>query len=421
MIVFFKVKNFKSIKDELTLSFAASSISELTDSNVHQKGRDNLLRSSLLYGHNASGKSKILDALVFCRWFVLNSATETNSKNEIGVEPFELSALTEEMPSKFEICFYVGTVKYRYGFEATEKRVTKEWLLESKKLKEYPLFLRIESDIQIDEKRFLEAKGLEKRTRQNVLFLSVCSQWNVSKAEKITEWFDDIYTVHGLMDEDFRSLSIELLKNKKFSEMVLSFIKKADLGIQGIDVLDIPIPVEDIIENVPEELKDTFRDKFKERKEKAIIVLHKKYDKNNKEVGVTPFLLDKHESEGTKKYFNLIGVFVDAILGGKLVVIDEFDARFHTLLSKSILKLFNSNDIKSEAQLLVAGHDTALLDKRILRRDQICFVEKDSFGATQFTSLVEYKPRKDSPIDKNYLDGRYGGIPMISDLEEIFK
>jgi AAA15 family ATPase/GTPase len=85
------------------------------------------------------------------------------------------------------------------------------------------------------------------------------------------------------------------------------------------------------------------------------------------------------------------------------------------------LKIFNSENIRSEAQLLVASHDTALLDKRILRRDQICIVEKNQFGSTELTSLVEFKPRKESPYDKSYLDGKYGGIPMISDLEEIFK
>ncbi|NCA22578.1 MAG: ATP-binding protein, partial [Crocinitomicaceae bacterium] len=164
-----------------------------------------------------------------------------------------------------------------------------------------------------------------------------------------------------------------------------------------------------------------FRDKYSEKNEQAIIVAHKKFDKNNKEIGLEPFLLDAQESEGTKKFFNLTGVFVNAIHHGRLVIIDEFDARFHTLLTKAILKIFNSENIRSEAQLLVASHDTALLDKRILRRDQICIVEKNQFGSTELTSLVEFKPRKESPYDKNYLDGKYGGIPMISDLEEIFK
>lgn len=101
------------------------------------------------------------------------------------------------------------------------------------------------------------------------------------------------------------------------------------------------------------------------------------------------------------------------------MVIDEFDARLHTLLTKSILKLFHSSQTKSKAQLLVASHDTALLDRNLLRRDQIYFVEKDKYGATETTALVEYKPRKESPYDRNYLDGKYGAIPFIDALESL--
>ena len=129
--------------------------------------------------------------------------------------------------------------------------------------------------------------------------------------------------------------------------------------------------------------------------------------------------MDDQESEGTKKYFNLVGVFITALQENRLVVIDEFDARLHTLLTKSILKLFNSPQTKSKAQLLVASHDTALLDRNLLRRDQIYFVEKNKFGATEVTSLVEFKPRKESPYDKNYLEGKYGAIPFIDGLESL--
>ena len=136
-------------------------------------------------------------------------------------------------------------------------------------------------------------------------------------------------------------------------------------------------------------------------------------------MGSVPLLLNKSESEGTKKYFNIIGLLITALLENRVVVIDEFDARLHTLLTKAILKLFNSSVIKSTAQLIVASHDTALLDREILRRDQIYFIEKNVYGASSAVSLVEYKPRKDSPYDKNYLEGKYGAIPFIEDLEKL--
>jgi AAA15 family ATPase/GTPase len=260
---------------------------------------------------------------------------------------------------------------------------------------------------------------LEKRTRKNALFLSVASQWNVSKAQKIDEWVESIFTVHGMEDNEYRKFTIELLDDKKYSALINSFIKKADLGINNIDVVDIPIKVEDIIKKVPDELKDFFKKGFKERSEKAVFAIHSKYNDNNEIVGSVPLLLNKSESEGTKKYFNIIGLLITALLENRVVVIDEFDARLHTLLTKAILKLFNSSVIKSTAQLIVASHDTALLDREILRRDQIYFIEKNVYGASSAVSLVEYKPRKDSPYDKNYLEGKYGAIPFIEDLEKL--
>jgi AAA15 family ATPase/GTPase len=148
----------------------------------------------------------------------------------------------------------------------------------------------------------------------------------------------------------------------------------------------------------------------------AIYALHNIYDDQNRVVNTIPFYLDKSESEGTKKYFNMIGILITAIQEGRLVIIDEFDARLHTLLSKAILKLFNSPETASHAQLLVASHDTALLDREILRRDQIYFIEKNQYGATNATSLVEFKARKETPFDKNYLEGKYGAIPIVHDL-----
>ncbi|SDR71835.1 AAA family ATPase [Christiangramia echinicola] len=418
MIVFFKVRNYKSIKDTLTLNFNSTGISEHVETNLIHKGRHDLLKSYVLYGHNGSGKSKILDALVFFRWFILNSAIEKHSSEEIDVEPFLLNEKTQEEPCFFEMSFYIDKTKYRYGFEATEKKVTKEWLLESKKIKEYPVFLRIEKEFKIDSKRFVNADGLEKRTRDNALFLSVCAQWNVKKAEKINSWFDNIFTVHGLSDIEYRDITLELLENDYHRELINRFIRKADLGINEVDTFEIKY--DDIIKKIPKDLKESANERLKGKDHKAILMMHNIYNDKNEVVGSRPFILDKHESEGTKKFFNLLGVYISAIKNNSLIIMDEFDARLHTLLTKALLKLFGSEKIKSESQMIVACHDTAILDSSLLRRDQIGFVEKNKFGATELTSLVEYKPRKESPYDRNYLKGKYGGIPMIDDLEDLF-
>lgn len=420
MIIYFKVANYKSIKDPITLDFSATSISEHSESNLIRLNKSILVKSILLYGHNASGKSKLLDALVYFKWLINNSATEKQSNEKIDVSPFAFSTSTEKKASFFEICFFLGTVQYRYGFEANREVVKREWLIEVRTTTEYPLFLRINQELDIDIKRFENADGLEKRMRKNALFLSVASQWNVPKAEKINEWFANIITVHGLDDKYYRDFTLDLLKNKQYSKLVTAFIKKADLGINDIDVLDVPIKVDDIVQRAPEELREFFKKQFVETSQKAVFALHNKYNAKKDIVDSVPLLLDHEESEGTRKYFNLIGVLIISLLENRVVIIDEFDARLHTLLTKAILKLFNSSIIDSQAQLIAASHDTALLDREILRRDQIYFIEKDKFGASSAVSLVEYKSRKETPYDKNYLEGKYGATPFIDDLEKLF-
>lgn len=422
MLVYFKVGNYKSVKDTLTLNFLPGSIGEHESSNVIQNDKLPLLKSLLLYGHNASGKSNILDAFVFFKWFVNNSATYKQNNEPITVEPFAFNASTADGPSFFEIAFVLGKTKYRYGFETDKVSIHKEWLLESKALKEsreYPVFLRMKQDFEIDLKRFENSEKLEKRTRKNALFLSVASQWNVSKAQKIDEWIASIFTVNGLADFAYRNLTIDLLKDKKYGKMIDRFIQNADLGIHSIDLADKPIEPETSMLQNPEKFGSVVKEGFTGSTDKTVFTVHDKFNDENEKIGTVTFPMDKAESEGTKKYFNMVGLLIIALLEGRVVVIDEFDARLHPLLSKAVIKLFNSSVFRSNAQLLAASHDTALLDRELLRRDQIYFIEKDMYGASKAISLVEYKPRKDTTFDKNYLDGKYGAIPFIEDLEKL--
>jgi AAA15 family ATPase/GTPase len=420
MLVYFKVSNFKSIKDEITLNFNSTSLSEHEQSNLIKTDRTNLLKSIILFGHNASGKSKVLDALVFFRWFVLGSASDMQSNDEIDVEPFEKSKTFSKKPSSFEICFILNDQKYRYGFVVDKHLVHKEWLLESKYKKEYSVFLRLNQSFQLDSKRFPNALDIDKKTRKNALFLSVAAKWNVPKAEKIDRWFRSIYTLHGIADSSYRQVTIDRLKDSRCKNIINRFIHKADLGINSIETMDIEVKAEDLISKVPEKFHPVFKETYKNHIETVVLTNHNVFNDNNDVVDNVTFILDKSESEGTKKLFNILGVIVTAIIEDRLLIIDEFDGRLHTLLSKSILKLFNSEKILSKAQLLVSSHDTALLDSTIFRRDQIYFVEKSIYGASSVTSLVEYKPRKETPFDKNYLDGKYGALPFIDDLESLF-
>ena len=124
--------------------------------------------------------------------------------------------------------------------------------------------------------------------------------------------------------------------------------------------------------------------------------------------------MDKHESEGTKKLFALSGPLVDTLKYGKVLIIDELDARLHPLLTQQLIKLFNESEKNPKcAQLVFTTQDTNLLDHQHLRRDQIWFAEKDHLGASHLYSLVEFKIDNDAPFERDYIQGRYGAIPYL--------
>ena len=284
MLIYFKVGNYKSIAKPVVLNFNPSAISEFQESNVINEGKIPLLKTMLLYGHNASGKSKILDAFVYMIWFINSSATNTQSNEPIDVEPFELNESLSRQPSYFEISFIIGKMKYRYGFEADKKSILKEWLMESKAIKdakEYSVFLRIKQDFQIDLKRFENAEQLEKKARNNALFLSVASQWNVPKAAMIDKWLQRIFTFHGMEDARYRNYTIDFMKDSKSVELISKFMKRADLGISGLEVIEVPVKVEDIIKRAPDKLKNFISEEFKDRVQKTVLTTHEQYNDKN--------------------------------------------------------------------------------------------------------------------------------------------
>ncbi|AYN85729.1 ATP-binding protein [Pseudomonas aeruginosa] len=148
---------------------------------------------------------------------------------------------------------------------------------------------------------------------------------------------------------------------------------------------------------------------------------HKVFDENGKAAGLIEFDLEKNESEGTKKLVALSGPLIDVLENSLILFIDEFDARLHPVISKQLISIFNNSPKNNNnAQLIVASHDTNLLDKDLLRRDQIWFTEKDIYGSSHLNSLLEYRVRNDASFEKDYISGKYGAIPLLGDSCMIF-
>ncbi len=422
MLVQFSVSNYRSIKDEVVLNLSAASISEHED-HVFDAGKKygRLLRCGAIYGANASGKSNLIRAMSFLRYFVMRSATKMQAGDPImGISPFKLDAECENKPSVFEISFLIKGVFYRYGFSVTSLAVEKEWLYytpDTERSREVMLFDRVGLEFQIGS-HFKQARGLveKARARDNALFLSVAAQFNVTLATEIILWFKYFHAMATTERMPFEEYTIrKLLEDEKLLPEITRFIANADPGIQEVKLRRYTIIPEKLPKNMPEDVKQ----KLIKDGDFEILFAHKKNGHSN---DVTYFDLHE-ESEGTQKMFALSVPIMENLRNGEIVVLDEIETHLHPLLVQYILKLFHSPETNPKnAQLIFTTHNVGLLDKEFLRRDQIYFTEKDSNGATQLFSLVEYKnkPRNDASYAKDYMLGKYGAIPSFAEPKSLF-
>ena len=245
MLIEFEVGNYLSFKKPVRLSMlAANPIKDYPAENTFEAGRYRLLKSAVIYGANASGKSNLISAMAFMRWFVLNSSKETQVEEKIQVTPFKLDTATEYEPSHFEICFLHNGQRYRYGFEVDKFNIRKEWLFYIKKIKEVALFLREDDGIDIS-KDFSEGKGLEEKTRDNALFLSVVAQFNGTISGSILKWFQGFRALHGLYDHQYEKFTVNLMQNESARLLLVDLIRRADVGISDMLVQDLPTSEDD--------------------------------------------------------------------------------------------------------------------------------------------------------------------------------
>lgn len=399
MLIDIRIGNFLSFKDVINFSMV-SLPKETEESTVFTVNNVQLLKSAVIYGANASGKSNLLKAVAFMRRFVFESSKESQATEPITVDPFKLSTEHENKPSLFEMTFLCNQKKFRYGFEVDQKRVHSEWLFFVPTRTEANLFLREQEYIKTG-KYFKEGKGLENKTRPNALFLSVAAQFNGEISTKILQWFKNLNVLSGLDDNSHIGFTLTQLENKTILKRYLKLLKIADMGIENISINKIKID-------------------FDKPPEKTTVSTHHfKYDKDMNEAGIENFDLAKDESEGTQKFLYFTGPLLDTLDNGKILFVDELDARFHPIMTRFIIQLFRSKQTNPHnAQLIFATHDTKLLDKKLFRKDQIWFTEKDKYGATDLYSLVEYKDEDDIlSFEDSYMLGEYGAIPFLSEFE----
>ena len=419
MLIEFSTSNFRSVKDKQALSLSAAKGGELAESNTFETSigkLPSLLRSAVMYGANASGKSNTIRALGIMQFLVLNSFSALQEGQPIPVTPFLFNTESTEEPSKFEIVFLSEGTRYQYGFTATQQRIIDEWLVaypEGKPQKWFERALNKDTatyDWQFSRNFIGQKEIIKMATRSNALFLSTAIQLNNEQLKPVFNWFaSKLVVILPGININLQS-TIDHCASESEKRLIMSFMNAADISIVNINLekkLFDPSMLPVVI--IPE-LREKMLSDLRDKELTTVKFVH------NTDKGTIALNLND-ESQGTQKLFAFAGPWLDVLAHGKVLVIDELDTSLHPLLVRHLISLFHNGKTNGKnAQLVITTHDTTLLDPDIYRRDQIWFAEKDENGATKLYSLLEFSPRKNEAFERGYLKGRYGALPFIGDF-----
>lgn len=427
MLIEFSVTNFRSIKARQTLSLAASADKTHLEQNVAAEGDLRMLKSAVIYGPNAAGKSNILRAVQTLIVLVQSSATAFTEGQSIPVTPFVFSKASSDQASEFEIIFFADDgVRYQYGCVASAGRVHKEWLIAYPHGRAQRWFER-EYDAQKQSQLWwfgpnfnaerAERKVWQEFTRDNALFLSTAIQLNNTQLRSVFTWITQrlIVLVPGVEWNPF--LSLNMLREKSGQEQLMRFMRAADVGIDRLELQEEDIPQGSLAPlsagavRVHFEFKPPPGAALGPQKRMRVLAWHKSTDCAEE----VPLDMSD-ESDGTQKLFEFTGGWMRALESGATLLVDELDRSLHPHMTRFLVGLFHSRNNVRNAQLVFTTHDTTLLDVELMRRDQIWFVEKDAQRSSRLYPLLEYSPRKDEALERGYLKGRYGAVPFIGDL-----
>lgn len=415
----FKFGNFRSFKEKQVLSLEAMGQKrpELDCFNIKELGKDKILKTSVIYGHNSFGKSNIFKALSTMKRIIRQC---TNPDYKIDVDNFKLDKESKDLPSIFEVTFINKSITYRYGFEVLKDKIVKE-SLHKKNVREVTIFQREASEnssIELNTS-YKRLKKYIEFTRENELFLSSMIKNNeVDEIKEIYDWILNNIKVFSADRISESTTSKLFLKNKLDKKLILNALQNADLGIESIEISEEEKDFNDmpnfIKEFIKEEFKgkDTSEEKFFSTKE---VFKHNIYDENEKKIDTIDFDFRENESEGTIKLYSIIGPVLDALENGYTLFIDELDSKLHHSITKYIVDLFHDlSRNKKNAQLIFNTHDFYLLKEDIFRKDQIYFANKNKYGESSLYSLGDFKGiDKKSNILAHYLAGNFGAVGNI--------
>ncbi|MDP2386412.1 MAG: ATP-binding protein [Bacteroidota bacterium] len=407
MLLNFKTSNNRSFNEELDFSMVAAHYEDQPDNIIPvPKYKINILKSSVIYGANASGKSNVLKAIADGAVFIRTSFREGS---EAGKMPFRYNKhfkKNEKGVTFYQYGILIDDSHFEYYFSINSERIVEEKLLEYHTQKPITHFHR-KYDTETGSyswKKFSKFFLGEKESMKNIanlnhkaLFLSICAEGKLPVAEKVITWFREklVWVIDNNSPGSFNvNLTLDMIyENEEFRKNILKRLSNADFIIK--------------------ELKLDLISKEGKGQKYNVNSYHSALDEEGKEYDAE-FNFFTEESTGTRRLLAWLGIWSLALDKGWTILIDELGNSMHTLLSKHLVNEFSLGN-KNQSQLIFTTHDTNLMTPQIFRRDQIWIVDKDRMGNSNLSSVSDFKVRKGHVIENSYLQGLYGGIPYIID------
>jgi len=413
MILEIRLSNFFSIKDEVTLDFRAANIksanAKALKNNIFNQDKSDILKTLIIYGANASGKSNIIKAIRFCNAMVFESHNH-NENTIYNFIPFKFENFSNK-PSTYLIRFVMNDIEYEYSFSMSRTSIIAESLYYYPKGRIKEIFTRDEKRGKTKKEKYSFTDVIKRpfdvaeNTSDKTLYISRASQMDRDLAKEIFNYFNKTFILNYL---GFGISAIENITNLNKQQLV-DALKIADSDIEEVKIKVLKKSGKNIhadLTSMTLKVEDVVQDHLQ----------IKTYHKTNPDIAFDFFT---EESQGTIKLFFKMLTLLDVIKSNKVLLIDEIEESLHPKIVEYIFNLFRAGD---KAQLLCTTHNTQFLDLKKFRKDQIYFVNKSISGATDLYSLYDYSDFRDTmDLEKAYMQGRFDAVPIVNDSYEQLK
>lgn len=406
MLLSFRAVNHRSLRDEQQLLLTPSYSTDDSPTSVSEA-----VPVVGLFGPNASGKSNVVDALIYMRDLVRDSLQENEPEAGIRRHPFALDAASRNEPSTYVIDLLIDGIRYTYGVAVDDAKVVEEWMFSYPLKRKRVIFHRQLDKYSYGEHSPESMRLVENITESNVLFLSIAARSKQEVVRPVYDWFTRIFNRNPRNSRFRRLPTAESIDRLGLLNRITALLRAADTGIESAEIIeetDIGL-----IELAARSLRSKGFETYSPGRRKGILFKHRG------ENGTFPLML-RDQSLGTQTLYELGFDVLRVIDRGGMLVADEIDSSLHPYLTAQLIRLFYDMEVnRNGAQLIFTSHDATLLGRiqgaEVLRRDSIWFTEKDENGATELFPLTDFKPRRDENRERRYLAGRYGAVPVISD------